>query len=112
MSYTIIVEERAKTDIREAAQWMAQYSPEKATLWHFDIEDAILSLEQMPNRCPRARESQIFKQEIRQLILGSTEFSSRLKMKRFVSFTFVILRKIIGNQKKMMSEYSSYYGRI
>lgn len=70
MGYTIIVEERAKADIREAARWMAQYSPEKATLWHFEIEDAILSLEQMPKRCPRAQESHIFKREIRQLIFG------------------------------------------
>lgn len=70
MAYTIIVEERAKADIRTAALWMAQFSPEKATLWHFEIEEAILSLEKMPNRCPRARESQFFTQEIRHLIFG------------------------------------------
>ena len=70
MDYTVIIEERAKADIREAARWMAQYSPEKATLWHFEIEEALLSLEQMPNRCPRVRESQLFKREIRQLLFG------------------------------------------
>ena len=70
MSYTVIIEERAKADIRAAALWMAQFSPEKATLWHFEIEEAILSLEEMPKRCPRARESQYFKREIRHLIFG------------------------------------------
>jgi len=68
MSYSVIVEERAKDDIREAARWMAQYSPEKAALWHFEIEEAVLSLENIPFRCPLAPESQLFREEIRQLI--------------------------------------------
>src|SRR5437588_11867434 len=70
MSYTVIIEERAKSDIREAARWMAQYSPEKATLWHIDIEEAILSLENSPFRCPLAPENQSFEEEIRQLLFG------------------------------------------
>ena len=69
MAYTVIVEERAKADIREAARWMAQYSSAKATLWHFEIEDAIVSLERLPNRCPLAPESRNFKQEIRHLLI-------------------------------------------
>lgn len=67
MSYTVIISERAKNDIREAARWMAQYSPEKAALWHFEIEDTILTLENHPFRCPLAPENQFFQEEIRQL---------------------------------------------
>ena len=68
MSYTVIVEERAKRDIRDAAYWMAQHSPEKAMLWHFEIEEAIVSLENSPFRCPLAGESRYSPEEIRQLI--------------------------------------------
>ena len=70
MSYSVIIEDRAKRDIREAARWIAQYSPKKATLWHFEIEEAILSLENSPFRCSVAAESQFFQEEIRQLIVG------------------------------------------
>jgi plasmid stabilization system protein ParE len=68
MSYSVIIEERAKSDIREAARWMAQYSPRKALTWHFEIEEAVLSLENNPLRCPLAPEYQFFHEEIRQLI--------------------------------------------
>ena len=70
MSYTVIISERAKRDIRESARWMAQYSPEKAMLWHFDIEAAILTLENNPFRCPPAPENSFFPEEIRQMIFG------------------------------------------
>ncbi len=68
MSYQVIVSSRAKRDIRSAARWMSQYSLEKATLWHFDIEAAILTLEDSPFRCPLAPENEFFPLEIRHLL--------------------------------------------
>ena len=68
MSYNVIIEDVAEREIDEAARWIAQYSPERAVLWHFEIEDAILSLENSPFRCPLAPESQFFTEEIRQLL--------------------------------------------
>ncbi len=68
MSYQVIISSRAKRDISEAARWMARYAPVQATLWHFDIEAAILTLEHNPYRCPLAPESQFFPFEIRQLL--------------------------------------------
>lgn len=71
MSFLVILQERAKRDIREAAQWIGQYSPEGAALWHFEIEEKILSLENSPLRCPLAPENEFFKEEIRQLLFGN-----------------------------------------
>src|SRR5258705_12994414 len=68
MSIRVILEERAKKDIREAARWIAQYSPDNAALWHLEIEEAILSLENFPNRCPLAPEDESFSEEIRHLL--------------------------------------------
>ena len=70
MSYAVIISERAKSDIREAARWIAQHSTKKAALWHFEIEATILTLENNPFRCPLAPESEFFSEEIRHLISG------------------------------------------
>jgi toxin ParE1/3/4 len=47
---------------------MAQYSPERATLWYFDIMKAIESLSASPARCPFAPERATFGLEIRHLL--------------------------------------------
>jgi plasmid stabilization system protein ParE len=48
-----------------------KHTPKKATLWHFELMEAITSLENFPNRCPLARENEYFKDELRQLICGN-----------------------------------------
>ncbi len=60
MSYQVIVQPPAETDIEEAVAWIAQYSPEKAALWYFDLTEAIESLQNFPARCPIAPESEEF----------------------------------------------------
>ena len=68
MSYQIALEEEAEQDIDAATAWMAQHSPDKATLWYFDVQEAIASLQNLPFRCPLAPESKTFGAEIRHLI--------------------------------------------
>jgi plasmid stabilization system protein ParE len=70
MSFKVVVENEAKEDLKDAARWIAQYSPDKATLWYFDATEAIESLEKFPARCPMAPESKKFGAEIRHLIFG------------------------------------------
>jgi plasmid stabilization system protein ParE len=65
MSYHIIVQPAADEELQQAAHWIAQYSPEKATLWYFDALQAIESLRNFPARCPFAPERKTFKMEIR-----------------------------------------------
>lgn len=66
MSYNIIVHPAADEDLQRAAHWIAQYSPEKATLWYFNALEAIESLRNFPARCSFARERETFRLEIRQ----------------------------------------------
>ena len=68
MSFNVIITEEAEDDLKEAARWIAQYSPEKAALWFFDISEAIESLQDFPLRCPIAPESKTFGTEIRHLL--------------------------------------------
>lgn len=68
MSFNVIVTDEAEDDLKEAARWIAQNSPERATIWYFDITEAIESLQNFPLRCPVAPESKTFASEIRQLL--------------------------------------------
>lgn len=68
MSFHITTHPQAEEDIRQAMRWIAQYSPEKATLWYFDVLQAIDSLQNFPARCPFAPERKTFKMEIRHLL--------------------------------------------
>lgn len=68
MGYSVVIEERAQREITEASAWIAQHSSERAVIWHFDIENAIFSLENNLFRCPIAPESYSFPEEIRHLI--------------------------------------------
>lgn len=68
MSFRVVVEKEAEEDLKEAARWIAQSSPEKAALWYFGATEAIESLETFPACCPLAPESKRFGVEIRHLL--------------------------------------------
>jgi plasmid stabilization system protein ParE len=70
MSYKVVIEKQAEEDLKDAASWVAQHSPDKAALWYFDTTEAVESLENFPARCPVAPESKTFGVEIRHLIFG------------------------------------------
>src|SRR5689334_398412 len=68
MSYTVIIQPPARKDIQEASRWLSKHSREKASVWYFELMQAIESLENFPLRCSLAPEDAEFKYEIRQLI--------------------------------------------
>jgi len=70
MSYQVVTTQQAESEIETAYLWTKNYSPEKAMLWYFDVQEAIESLANFPARCPLAPESVTFGQEIRHLLIG------------------------------------------
>ena len=68
MSYEIDFTEQAQTEANNAFEWIVQYSPEKATLWYFDLMERIESLGHFPRRCSLVPESYEFAEEIRHLL--------------------------------------------
>jgi plasmid stabilization system protein ParE len=68
MSYQIIVQPVADEELQQAAHWIAQYSPQKATLWYDEAIQAINSLQNLPARCSYAPERKTFGLDIRQLL--------------------------------------------
>ena len=71
MSYQIIIQPSAFEDIETSYRWMCNnFSPEIANKWYYEIQDAIASLQEFPNRCSIAPEAATIGHEIRQLWVG------------------------------------------
>ena len=50
--------------------WIAEQNPAAGVRWLAGLEAAVQSLSALPERCPLAPESDVFNEEIRQLIYG------------------------------------------
>ena len=70
MSYKVEITEKAQEEARLALKWIAEHSPGKATLWHFEFLEKTDSLENFPALCPLAPESKTHGREIRHLLFG------------------------------------------
>ena len=79
MKYRIEISSVAEAEADRAFLGMSQLtSPERASRWYEGLLQAIESLSAMPKRCPLARESEYFSQEIRQLLYGRGRNSYRI----------------------------------
>jgi len=70
MVYPIEITLAAKTDVDETYQWLRRRSARRAAKWMAGLQQAIQSLENNPERCGLAPESDVFEEEIRQLLYG------------------------------------------
>jgi plasmid stabilization system protein ParE len=70
MSHNVVIFPSAQKEIDQAYHWIVKHTPKAAMRWHFELLEAIASLENFPYRCPLARENEFFKTELRQLLCG------------------------------------------
>ncbi len=69
MTYRIDISSVAKAEMDAAFLSFSQFvTADRAQTWYQGLIDAIASLQEMPQRCPLAREDAFFSQEIRQLL--------------------------------------------
>ena len=66
--FEVIVQPRAEREIRNIHGFLATTVPASAERWLNGISNAILSLEEMPERCPLAPEGVHFRKRIRHLL--------------------------------------------
>lgn len=72
MTYRIDLSSVAKAEADAAFLSFAQYTTsDRAQEWYQGLIKAIATLQTMPRRCPVARESAFFSQEVRQFLYGS-----------------------------------------
>jgi plasmid stabilization system protein ParE len=70
MKYKLIIQPPALADLDEAYRWIAERSPENAARWFNRFLETLSRLEQFPDRCGMAPESEQIGREIRQLLYG------------------------------------------
>ncbi|MCC5643168.1 type II toxin-antitoxin system RelE/ParE family toxin [uncultured Nostoc sp.] len=71
MSYQVLIQPTAFQEIEMSYRWMCDnLSAEVANNWYYELQDAIASLQEFPNRCSIAPEVAVIGREIRQLWVG------------------------------------------
>jgi len=78
MTYRVEVTDQAEAEAEEAYLWILERAPEAAARWWNGLEEAILSLEEMPARCPLAPENDELEEEIRELLYGKRQHRYRI----------------------------------
>ena len=90
MTYRVIVTPTAQAGITECFEYIKERSPLNVARWIRGLYAAIDTLENMPERCPLARESRFLLQPLRQLIFKSHRIVFTVeKQKRLVYVVFV-----------------------
>ena len=70
MPHSVHITARALREIDKALKWLAERSHGAAVRWHEQLLEAIRSLEQNPERCGLAPESDWYPGQLRQLLHG------------------------------------------
>ncbi len=70
MAYSVRITARALREIDAALEWVSRRSRAAAARWHERLMEAVRSLEDHPERCDLAPESEWFEGELRQLLHG------------------------------------------
>jgi plasmid stabilization system protein ParE len=71
MTYQIFIQPTAFQEIEDSYRWMCDnINAKTADQWYYQLQDAISSLQEFPNRCALAAEASAIGREIRQLWVG------------------------------------------
>jgi len=57
MAYRVEIARNAEADLEELYLWVVARAPQQGAKWFNGLEQAVLSLDQHPKRCPVAPES-------------------------------------------------------
>lgn len=70
MTFSVLVTQRAKDDLRHYYAVAAEHAPETAARWLDRFENALQTLSTNPTRCPLAPENDLVDPPIHQLFFG------------------------------------------
>jgi hypothetical protein len=70
MNYRVDISIPALQDAETGFLWIRQFSRDSAKMWYEGLLEAVFSLEENPQRCSIAKESEFIERELRQLIYG------------------------------------------
>lgn len=78
MAYQVLLAETAKDDANQIYDWVVERTPVRGPEWFEELLDCLYSLEQLPYRCPLAREAAEARREIRCLLFGNRKHAHRI----------------------------------
>ena len=78
MRFRVRIEAPARAEMLEALGWIRERSESSAARWFAALSDAVRSLEEFPERCALAPESEKFEEDIRQLLFGKAHGTYRM----------------------------------
>jgi len=70
VAYQVALADTAKADVNQIYDWVIEQAPRRGPEWFEELIDCLYSLEELPHRCPLAREAEIAKREIHCLLFG------------------------------------------
>jgi plasmid stabilization system protein ParE len=70
VAYQVALADSAKADANQIYDWVIERAPVRGPEWFEELIDCLYSLENLPHRCPLAREAEAAKREIRCLLFG------------------------------------------
>ena len=65
MAYQVALADSAKADAERIYDWVTAKAPLRGPVWFQELIDSLYSLDQLPHRCPLAREAKKANREIR-----------------------------------------------
>lgn len=78
MDYDVLLMPQAEADIAEAYRYLHERVPDLVSNRYQLVKREILSLSQMPNRCPKAPEASKLGIELRRLVFGKRSGAYRI----------------------------------
>ncbi len=78
MAYQVALADSAKADANQIYDWVIERAPVRGPEWFEELIDCLHSLENLPHRCPLAREAEAAKREIRCLLFGKRRIVYRI----------------------------------
>jgi plasmid stabilization system protein ParE len=78
VAYQVVLAETAKADANEIYDWVVERAPIRGPEWFSELIDRLYSLEELPYRCPLAREAKEAGREIRCLLFGRRKHAYRI----------------------------------
>jgi plasmid stabilization system protein ParE len=105
MPYQVVLADSAKADAELIYGWVVQQAPVRGPEWFDELIESFYSLEQLPHRCPLAREAEEAKREIRCLHFGKRHGVYRILYEvKETSRTVWILHIRHGARRDLSSE--------
>lgn len=104
MAFRVELTDKAEADVESVLVWFHQQQAGKAGgRWFAQLMEKLETLENRPERCPRAVESQDIGEDIRELLFGRERYKYRILFK--ISDTTIIILRVWHSSRDAITHH-------